>query len=276
MATIILPPEILHLIIQHAKEDTKTLLRFCLVSRNLLSEVQSVLYTEITLSGLNREVIGLTSKAMMFFNTITLYNPSLAWHVRSLSYYPSGRRRGNDWWALMNRSLRLMVNLKSFTLEGTHLPSATSIFSDCSFQLRHFSWNDYSRAFSETSLEEKHLIQFITTQQEIRSLSIHMIFTRLEPTICPDLETLTGGTRAIMNILPRRNTVTKLVWQTHEAFPWTTFSDMGCIFEVLSHIQTFVFGGLLPRQSLIVYIPYLKNVQNLRLFGHCRDVSFLP
>lgn len=239
MSSTSLPQEILDVIIKHAKNDRKILMRLCLVSRSFLPESQRMLYSDILLSGIAREVPMGPPKSVQFFTTLTQYNPSLARHVRSFSYYVNGPPRGPQYWSLMNEGLRLTINLKSFTLHGTYLPLMTTLFDNCSLQLHEFSWTNYIYNPHDNGNDVR---QFLATQHELRSLSAPVPGASLSPTICPKLETLTGNQRTMVNVLPGRSSIKKVIWETDDN-EGNLFTRTSLVSDGLSHVQVFVMGG---------------------------------
>ncbi|KAF5353895.1 hypothetical protein D9756_007114 [Leucocoprinus leucothites] len=257
-STPILPQDILYLITEHAAKDVATLLKLCLVCRALLHQAQRVLYTDISLvdtgHNLNRGAPGKKVTMLKFFDTVTTHS-ALAQYVRSFSY--RGRGLGFGWWERMNGALQSMVHLRSFALEGSQLPVATVLFKGCTFQLREFTWKHFYfqvRPPCPRSPEE-HLRNFLSTQKEIRFLSTSFVSTQVLPIICPLLGTLVGDTQTIMQVLPDRETVTKLVWvETH----WNTEFDIDVISSALSHVRILSLGGSVPRHSLATQLTVLK------------------
>ncbi|KAF9450371.1 hypothetical protein P691DRAFT_810445 [Macrolepiota fuliginosa MF-IS2] len=271
-----LPLELFDLIIREAWDQTCiTTARLCLVSKAFLSEARKCLYEDITISFTVTACVSSPNYArvLKLHNTLTVLNPDLARLVRSLHYtlILSSCRESALFWGRLNTTFRNMDNLKRLTIRfGSihHVPRMTTLFRGCKFQLEEFclvrSWT------RSTSNDDRSIIEFLSTQHEIRRLAIATPnLDEIPPTLCPRLE-IVEGTGSIIRVLLRgRFTITKLVWKPSKQDPDYVLLDK--YVAELASVRTLFLGGRYPRPVLRLLTPHLTQLEELVLFGRPPD-----
>ncbi|KXN85646.1 hypothetical protein AN958_10983 [Leucoagaricus sp. SymC.cos] len=274
------PQEVVELIIGFAAVDGWALPSLCLVSRRFLFEAQRYLYQRVEIitpaywDGRPFEDIWKqdVKNGTRFLITLTQYNPSLASHTRYLSHRPEYEFRDRGYWDLINRSLRLMVNLKVLdfdTHDGCGIPRMRTLFWKCKFKLDEFYWRD--GRFHDPKGD---LAYFLSFQPQLKRLTLNHC-DDLPSHLCPRLEKFTGHRREIECVLPGRS-VTRLEWiATNHHWDRDRDKLFDNIAKELSQIVSLIYGGShVQRPSIRNVLPFLSSLEILHLIGYHDEWEF--
>jgi len=272
---MLLPPEILGAIIQHAINDPNTLCNLCLVSTSFLPQARRILYHDINVAGGKDALLysgWLISfpRAAELLKTLIKRNRTLAKHIRRL--YHHNYYYNQYYWDLMKQSLQLMSNLKTLIFTSVDMP-IVGLFNHCTFQLEVFGCDSPCKD-AESRLE---ITRLLSSQIDLTSLYIcgcwHSDESFPEAHNFPGLGALAGDRHTIESILPGRSSVTQLTWIPSEDEDCTTPPLM--ITSELSDIRILALGGYYERPDLRFILPYLPSLRVLRLYGDSPSVSGL-
>lgn len=262
------PQEIADAIIQYTEDDPTSLCNLCLVSTFFLPKAQRVLYHKIRISGHCHDehsawFIDL-ERAVTLLETIVEYNQALAKLIQKL--YLHARHDDSDYVALLHQGLQLMDNLESLT---GMIPDFV-LSEDCVFQLK-------SLEYDETWYDDegcRQATQFLASQSSLKSLYMWGFPDPTGPlpeTFLPNLEAFGGNRHTIARILPGRPLVTTLSWTP--VWGEDIFTLPHILTSPLSNIHVLSLGGYHPRPDLRLFLPCLRSLQVLRIYGESPKVS---
>ena len=245
-----LPLDLLRPIVEHLKDDVRSLLAISLASPTLRVEGQRILFRKVTLSGLNSHI--------KFFTSVTS-SGKLALLVEEYEQLGlvDAKLPQEPFLGLTCRGLQAMVNLKVLLFHAFNGLASTQILRGCTFQLEVFGWE---------SRDAELLVGFLLTQPHLRSLMVDWKDPELDTSdICPGLQVLHGNRNTITAFLPGRH-VTSLKWSPdkEESFVNRSIEHLP---QECSDIRFFSFGGRWGRPWFNLVMPHFRSLEVLELIG---------
>lgn len=223
MSPTVFPQEILVLIIRLLRRDVEALLNLCLISSDFIGEARNLFYSQIKIVKKRRPLSRKRNSIMIsldvknsdkLFMTLTTHNTSLAARVKSFAYLAKFPCNNEEYMDLVNRTFKSIINLKHLVLYSDII--TPGLFNGCAFKLESlfcFATRSLAQAAGQDEIS-----RFLSSQPDLKSLFLDWKASPLLPlTLCPNLETLHGGHRLVMRLLPGRSTVRHLEWT---GFKW--------------------------------------------------------
>ena len=245
-----LPLDLLRPIVEHLKDDIRSLLAISLASPTLREEGQRILFRTVALYGLNNHI--------KFFTAVTSSGKlaPLVEEYEQLGLVDAEFQQ-EPLWGLTCRGLQAMVNLKILLFHAFHGLPSTQILHGCTFQLEVFGW---------ASRDAELLVEFLLTQPHLHTLMVDWKVLELNTSsICPGLQALHGNRNTITAFLPGRH-ITSLKWSPDEKESLLN-RPIDHLPQECGHIRFFSFGGLWGRPRFDLVMLHFRALEVLRLIG---------
>lgn len=201
MSRISIPPDLVRLIAEYLYDDSHTLVSLCLLDKESLGVVVSLLYKTVHLSSIESicqfcDAVLHSTRNLGAYPTLIHFNPEIPSDIRFCRMLNSIRD-----------TLRQTPNLKDLVL-NIDVPNLVNLYQDLQLHPPPFSLHCLICYFTPD-----HLLPFLSTQQSIHTLTLHesslpyhtcYIRTPPPPHVLPHLKSITAHALTVHALLPGR------------------------------------------------------------------------